>query len=250
MSHEGKLYTITGAASGIALATATLLAKQGALLSLADYHEGNLKKAETELSGLTKKENLLFTVVDIRSTLSVDEWIAATTKHFGRTIDGCANIAGTRHAQAKGIAAIPDEEFLEIMDVNTTGALRCLRAQVQPGVLSASASLVTITSLLGHMGAPDDVAYCASKHATTGIVKRLAKEVVKRGVRVNAVAPGFTDTPLAATSGLTETYVPIIGMGRAAEPSEIAEGIIWLLSPQASYVTGTVLHVGGGLGDP
>lgn len=247
MSHSGKLYTITGAASGIALATATILAKEGALLSLCDHHEANLRKAEEQFSEITAKDNLLFTVVDVRSTSAVNAWISATTKHFGRTIDGCANVAGTRHAVAKDIETIPDEEFLEIMDVNTTGVLRCLRAQVQPGVLSSPASIVVVTSLLGHIGAPNDVAYCASKHATSGMVKCLSKEVVKRGVRVNSVAPGFTDTPLATSSGLTEVYVPMIAMGRSARPEEIAEGIIYLLSEKSSYVTGTTLHVGGGL---
>lgn len=245
-SHTGKLYAITGAASGIGYATAALLAKHGALLSLSDYHEGNLQKAEEELSALTKKENLLFTVVDVRSTPKVNEWIQGTVKHFGRTIDGCANIAGTRHTKTSFVENVTDESFLEILEVNTVGVLRCLRAQVQPGILSNPASIVTVTSLLGLVGAPSESVYCASKHAVQALVKCLSKEVSRKGIRCNSVAPGYTDTPLGRLSGVEDIWAPMTSLGRAGQPSEIGEAILWLLSPESSYVTGTTLRVEGG----
>jgi NAD(P)-dependent dehydrogenase (short-subunit alcohol dehydrogenase family) len=246
-----KVITITGAASGIGLSTARALARRGTLLSLADYNEDNLSKSHEELASLSDPKHIFSKHLDIRNTSAVNDWIDETKKHFGRTIDGCANIAGVHPAWIpKNIEDISDEEFDQVLQTNTVGLFKCLRAQLAPDVLSSPASIVNVGSAAGLVGYPGDSAYVASKHAVHGLTKSVSKESGKRGIRVNAVAPGMVNTPMVhAMFGGTEFPPPPASLQRAGEPEEVAEVIIWLLGSESGYVTGSVFRVDGGLLD-
>jgi NAD(P)-dependent dehydrogenase (short-subunit alcohol dehydrogenase family) len=201
MSLKNKLITLTGAASGIGLATARILARRGALLSLADYNSQTLKAAHEELSSLSTPKNVISTSLDIRSSSAVNNWIRSTKQHFGRTIDGCANIAGFHPVWTpKNVEDITDEEFDQVIAINTTGLFRCLRAQLSAGILSSPASIVNVGSVSGLIGFSGDAAYVASKHAAHGLTKCAAKEAGPRGIRVNVVAPGQSEFPFSTLS--------------------------------------------------
>lgn len=196
-SFANKLITITGAASGIGLSTAHILARRGALLSLADYNKDKLASVHSELASLSSPKNIHSTTLDIRNSSSVTSWVTSTRTHFGKTIDGCANIAGFHPLWTpKNVEDITDEEFEQVLQVNTMGLFKCLRAQLTPGVMSEKASIVNVGSVSGLIGFAGDAAYVASKHAAHGLSKCVAKEAGGRGVRVNVVAPGQTNTPM------------------------------------------------------
>jgi NAD(P)-dependent dehydrogenase (short-subunit alcohol dehydrogenase family) len=249
MSLKDKLILITGAASGIGLSTARLLASRGALLSLADYNPTNLSAAATELSTLT---TVYSQTVDIRSTSDITSWLSKTRGHFNnRTIDGCANIAGFHPLWApKGIEEISDEEFEETMSINTVGLFKCLRAQLAPNILTTpGSSIVNVGSVSGLIGFAGDSAYVASKHAAHGLTKCASKEAGERGIRVNCVAPGQTNTPMvqAMQAGKGLLPGPNVSLQRDGQPDEVAEVVVWLLSKESGYVTGTTVRVDGGM---
>lgn len=142
-----------------------------------------------------------------------------------------------------------DEDFEDVMSVNTTGLFKCLRAQLQPEHLVDGGSIVNVGSVSGLIGFAGDTAYVASKHAVHGITKAVSKEVGSRGIRVNTVAPGQTDTPMVDAMKAAEGILsgPPVSLKREGKPEEIAELIVWLLSSESSYVTGTTVRVDGGM---
>lgn len=144
-----------------------------------------------------------------------------------------------------------DEEIEEVLNINALGLFKCLRAQLAPGILSTPSSIVNVGSVSGLIGFAGDAAYVASKHAAHGLTKCAAKEAGPRGIRVNVVAPGQTDTPMVqAMQEANGTFpVPTVSLGRDARPEEVAEVIVWLLGEESSYVTGSVYRVDGGMLD-
>lgn len=186
---EGKVIAITGAASGIALVTAQEAAKRGASLALADISTDALTKVVEDLKA--RGVNVVGSTVDITSSQSVDAWIKATVEHFGR-LDGAANIAGAESRKGAndgftGIADITDEAWNFVIGVNLTGTFHCLRAEFN--AMTAGGSIVNISSIAGLMGRVGLGAYSAAKHGIIGLTKTAAKEVGKKGIRVNAVCP-------------------------------------------------------------
>ncbi|KAE8366747.1 hypothetical protein BDV27DRAFT_170538 [Aspergillus caelatus] len=238
-SFENKVIAITGAASGMGLATAKLLASRGAIISLADINETAVKAATESLSGSDKH---MYTVVDVRSSQSVDSWIKSTVEKLGK-LDGAVNMAGVI-TPAKPITEETDETWDFNFAVNTRGVFFCLRAQLK--VMTAGGSIVSAASAFGQMGSPAVAPYCASKAAVIGLTRTAAKE--NQHIRVNCVAPGSVNTPMSqgenpedVKRGLQATV-----QKRRAEASEIATVIVHLLSDEASFVTGTVYNVDGG----
>jgi NAD(P)-dependent dehydrogenase (short-subunit alcohol dehydrogenase family) len=183
---KDKVIVITGAASGIGLETARLLASKGAKLSLADLQEIPLKELEAEL----KQAGTQVTahIVDIRDRKAVEAWIAATISQFGK-LDGAANLAGVigKQSNAVEIADVDDDDWDFVMDVNVTGLRNCLRAQVPH--FNEGAAIVNAASILGVIGAPKNLAYCASKHAVVGMTRAAAKELGPKKIRVNCICP-------------------------------------------------------------
>lgn len=195
-SLSGKVICITGAASGIGRATATLLASHHALLSLADINAPALESLRTSLQHLSPLP-ILVTELDVRSQEACRGWIVSTVSHFNQRIFGAANLAGVfgpSIAQEKGsIYNITDAEFDFVWDVNLKGTLNCLRAQLPHMVEGkggrGGGSIVNAASVAGLVGGENNAPYVASKHAVVGLTRTLAKEEGHRAIRCNAVAP-------------------------------------------------------------
>lgn len=188
-SLSGKVIVLTGAASGIGLATAKLLASRGAILSLADNNDTLLSTAVKDILATAPSGTSCFgTVVDVRSRTQVDAWITATVEKYGG-IDGCGNIAGVigKCQGSQRTWEITDEEYDFIMDVNVRGLMNCLRAQI-PHVKKGG-SIVNASSICGVVGLPLCSVYCASKHAVVGMTRAAAKELGPKGIRVNCFNP-------------------------------------------------------------
>ena len=184
----GKVIAVTGAASGIGLATAHLLASRGAKLSLADLQEDALQKAKASIEQKQPGAEVMVAAVDVRRHEQVDGWVAATVERFGR-LDGAANLAGVIPPSI-GLVEIKDQDLAEwdfVMGVNSTGVMHCLRAQL--AVMADGGAVVNASSIAGTTGRANNASYAASKHAVLGMTRSAAKEVGVRGIRVNAICP-------------------------------------------------------------
>ncbi|EPE04873.1 3-alpha-(or 20-beta)-hydroxysteroid dehydrogenase [Ophiostoma piceae UAMH 11346] len=262
-SLKGSVIAITGAASGMGLCTAKILAKHGAHLSLADVQAGQLKEASVAVQAIAQEAGhtiKVFTaVVDIRDRVAVDKWTKDTVAELG-PLNGAANIAGVFKSNLKDCVADEEDDLWDLMiSVNLTGTMNCMRAQVasmrEHGVADkkAGASIVNAASIMAVQGAPGSAAYCSSKHGVVGLTRATAKEVGKLGIRVNAFAPGFIDTPMLRRSmearggQINTSSTPTsIALGREGQPEEVAELVVFLLGSQSSYISGQCISVDGG----
>lgn len=187
---QGKIIAITGAAQGIGLATATVLAGRGASLSLADVQATALAAAKESILSKTPSAEILTCVVDVRSADQVSCWVSETVSHFGR-LDGAANIAGVVPKSIASDAGLVENidfgEWEFCMAVNMTGVMHCMKYQL--AVMREGSSMVNASSIAGLIGREKNGIYTASKHAVTGLSRSAAKEVGRRGVRVNCVCP-------------------------------------------------------------
>lgn len=241
----GKVVMVTGAASGIGRAVAIAFAREGATLALCDQNAEGL--AETVVQGCP---DALTGVIDITDDAAVDGFVTSILARFGR-LDCAANCAGIG-ATNDALADISIDAFDRMIAVNLKGVWLSMKRQIPAMIASGGGSIVNIASGAGLLGTPMAGAYVAAKHGVVGLTRAGALDYAARGIRVNAICPSFTRTPMAMSmieerEGLDEALVNAVHpIGRMGEPHEQADAVLYLCSDRASYVTGTTLCVDGG----
>lgn len=251
-SMDGKVIVITGGASGIGLATAKLLAGRGAKVSIADLQEDGLQDAAASIKADGNTE-VMTSKLDVRDSKSVQTWIKATVERFGK-IDGAANLAGVFRANTSGTVAHEDSDNWDlVLGINVTGVMHCMRAQIPH--MTEGGSIVNAASIMALEGAAGCAAYAASKHAVLGLSRSCAKEAGPKGIRVNCIAPGYIDTPMLKSAVGDDPELSknskiagalTLPLGRLGKAEEVATVIAFLLSGEASFITGACLSVDGG----
>ena len=239
-----KVVMITGAAAGIGLACAEAFAKAGATTILVD-----INKPEPQTRKLTDEG---FKAVaygcDVSDTQAVKEmvdWIVATYGH----LDAALNNAGIQTPQ-RPMAEITDEEFDRTVAVDLKGVWNCMRYEIIQMLKRGGGAIVNTSSQGGVTGFPGQAAYIACKHAVIGLTRTAAIDYAAKGIRINAICPGAIRTPMAEelirrNPNLEQELIRDIPAGRLGKPEEIANAVLWLCSPQASFVDGHALLVDG-----
>jgi NAD(P)-dependent dehydrogenase (short-subunit alcohol dehydrogenase family) len=245
---QGLVALVTGAGSGIGRAVSCLIAKEQAeAIALVDVNEAGARHTEALLAPDWGGKALVLQADVARST-EVDDMINHVVDEFGR-LDCAVNNAGVRGDRVE-IADCSDDEWQTVMDTNLNGIFYCLRAEIRAMKAGAGGSIVNISSSVFSKPVPGLAPYCSSKFGVVGLTRVAAGESTPHNIRVNAVLPGATVTPLQqgyriqnpALAPRTE-HMP---MKRFGEPGEVAEAVVWLLSSRASYVHGETLMVDGG----
>lgn len=241
----GSVVLITGASRGIGAATATACAAAGANLAIGYREAADGAEATVEAVRAHGGDAEAFPF-DLRSAEHVDAMVAQVLDRFGR-IDGLVNNAGIMPESR--VAEMTVEEWTDVLDVDLTGAFLCTRAVLSGMVERGSGSIVMVSSRLGQIGFPGVAHYAAAKAGLLGFAKSLAKEVGPKGVRVNAVAPGFTVTDMTSDIADTEAgqrRLAELPAGRFATADDVAGSVVFLLSDAASMFYGQTLCPNGG----
>jgi NAD(P)-dependent dehydrogenase (short-subunit alcohol dehydrogenase family) len=237
---------ITGALTGIGRATAAAFAKDGASIVVSGRREAEGKALEAELRGLGAEA--AFIRADVRHEDDVRDLIDQTVARFGR-IDAAVNAAGTE-GRPGPVVDQTAESYAATFDTNVLGTLLSMKHELRVMQAQGRGSIVNISSTYGHEGAAGASVYAASKHAVEGMTKSAALEGASSGVRVNAVAPGPTETGmLGRFTGTAERKAALaksVPLGRVGQPAEIARAAVFLASEQSSFITGQILTADGG----
>jgi len=243
MRLKGKVALVTGGASGIGRATAELFAREGARVAIADYTPGSETVQAIQAAG----GEALFTPVDVSNSAQVTRMVDTAVQAYGR-IDILFNGAGVLYY---GTVLETDEQaWNRVLSINLTGTYLCCRAVLPYMIRQGGGSIINVASTVGaHDACANAVAYVTSKGGVTLFTKAIAIDHARQGVRVNALVPGATDTPMirnALTPEALEALAASHPIGRLGRPEELAKAVLFLASDDASFVTGTAMYVDGG----
>jgi NAD(P)-dependent dehydrogenase (short-subunit alcohol dehydrogenase family) len=247
-NYTGKVAFVTGAASGIGRATALAFAREGASVVVADISEqGNQETARTieELGG-----RAIAVRCDVTRAQDVKAALDKTVEAFGR-LDFAFNNAGIEPRKAAPTAEYEEEEWNRIIDINLRGVFLCMKHEIPPILKQGGGAIVNTSSGAGIIGIKGSPAYTAAKHGVIGLTKAAALDYAAQNIRVNAVCPGYIDTPMMGrfTGGTDEGRAKVIAeepIGRMGTPEEIAEAVLWLCSDAAAFMIGHAMVIDGG----
>jgi NAD(P)-dependent dehydrogenase (short-subunit alcohol dehydrogenase family) len=247
---DGKVALVTGAASGIGREVALAFGKQGAKVVVSDV----AKEGSDETARLIHEagSEATFVQCDVTQSKQVEALISKAVETYGR-LDAAVNNAGIEGTLVT-TADYPEEMWNRVLSVNLTGHWLCMKYEIPQMLKQGSGSIVNMASILGIVGFATASAYTAAKHGVLGITQVAALEYATQGIRVNAICPGFIETPMVMQRGIAvgthpEAYQQLAAlhpMKRLGKPREVAEAALWLCSDAASFVTGTALLVDGG----
>ena len=247
MSFENKVALVTGAASGMGLATAKAFAEAGAAVALADINETAVRSATGDLVAAGHR------AIGIRCNVADEADVAAmverTVSTFGR-LDAAFNNAGTQ-SPAVETADVSSDVFDRINAINLRGVWSCMKHELLQMRAQGNGAIVNCSSLGGLVGVPGRAAYHAAKHGVLGLTKSAALEYAARGIRINAVCPGIINTPmvagmLAGEEEVMKEMMRDVPIGRLGRAEEIAAAVLWLCGPGSTFVIGHALAVDGG----
>ncbi|RPE14372.1 SDR family oxidoreductase [Chitinophaga lutea] len=240
----GKVALVTGAGSGIGEATAILYAAHGAKVIVSDVNE---KGGQSTVEAIRKKGgDAQFVQCDVSKAAECEQLVSATLKAYGRLDAACNNagIGGEQHP----IADMSVEGFDKVIAINLSSVFYCMKYQIPAMLKNGGGAIVNMASILGQVGFAYSAGYVAAKHGVIGLTQNAGIEYSAQGIRVNAVGPGFIDTPLLkdANPQMKAGLVAKHPIGRLGKAEEVAELVIWLSSDKASFVTGAYYPVDGG----
>lgn len=243
-----RVALVTGGSGGIGRATALALARTGAQVVVVDVSEAG--GAETAQLIVEQGGAAQFMHVDVTDAQAVEEMIRATVATFGR-LDYAVNNAGIDGLRAR-TADYPEDEWQRVLSINVTGVWLCMKYELQQMQTQNSGVIVNTASVAGLVGFPGHSAYSASKHAVIGLTKTAALEYARRGIRVNAICPGYTRTPMVEkvfeqVPDMQAKVTQAMPIGRIGTPEEIADAIVYMCSDSAAFMTGHALVLDGGL---
>ncbi len=243
LTLSGKVAIVTGASRGIGRSIALMLARQGAhvVVGARADHASNTVAAIEAAAGRAELAS-----VDVTDIGSVEALVGGTVARHGR-LDILVNNAGIARDQLT--LRMKREDWDQVIATNLTAAFSCTQAAIRPMIKRRAGRIISVSSVVGQMGNPGQANYAASKAGLIGFSKALARELASRNVTVNVVTPGLIDTDMtkAITERAQDDWVSQIPLGRLGTPDDVAAAVCFLASDEASYITGHVLAVNGGL---
>ena len=241
---NGQIALVTGASRGIGKAIALELGKQGALvLGTATTPDGAEKISAYLAEAGVKGEGM---VLEVREAAQLDAVLAQIEKQCGAPTILVNNAGITRDNLAM---RMKDDEWDAVIDTNLKAVFRLCKGVMRGMMKARQGRIINVTSVVGHAGNPGQANYCAAKAGVAGMSRSLARELGSRNITVNCVAPGFIDTDMTRVleEGQRQALVANVPLGRFGQPEDVAAAVAFLASPGAAYVTGTTLHVNGGM---
>ena len=245
---SGQVALVTGGASGLGRVTALALAREGAKVVVADV--AAIEGEATVQSIISAGGQAIFVKADVTKSIEVEAMVQETVNAFGR-LDFALNNAGVDGVRAR-TAAYPEEVWHQVINLNLTGVFLCLKFELPVMVKQGRGVIVNMSSVAGVTGFPGHAAYTASKHGVIGLTKTAALDYAKAGIRVNAICPAYTRTPMLTRmleqySDLEAKLVSRVPLRRLGTAEEIAQAAIYLFSEAGAFITGHSLLLDGGI---
>jgi 3-oxoacyl-[acyl-carrier protein] reductase len=246
MKLEGRVALVTGASQGIGHACALALAREGASVAVAARNRQKLEELVAEIAAAGGKSAAFVVVMDVSDEAQVKSGIKSAIGQFGK-IDILVNNAGITRDQL--VMRMKRADWDAVLTTNLTSAYLCIQQVIGSMLKQRWGRIINISSVFGQMGQAGQANYAASKAGLIGLTMAMAREVASRNITCNAVAPGFIETSMTAvlSEEFKQNAVKSIPLGRVGLPEDIASAVCFLASEEASYITGHVLNVNGGL---